>query len=175
MRWCIDASPGRLLRVSPEEFYRGAPEAWRNRHAIAERAPRPRPGVRRLRWRRSYGRIDRHRSGGILAEQLHLAILDQALQAHVARGQCGQRIDRGRGDVDHGEILQARERRLVLVPPDVGSASAVVHDDHLARAAAGLADALLVRLAEFDPFENVAGKVLAPQVRFFVAAEALAE
>src|SRR3546814_7128147 len=53
--------------------------------------------------------------------------------------------------------------------------SAVVDHHHLARAAAGLADARFVRLAEVDPQLDLAAQGLAPQVGLVVAGQAAAE
>jgi hypothetical protein len=54
-------------------------------------------------------------------------------------------------------------------------AASVVDHHHLARTAAGLADARLVGLAEVDPQFDLAAERLAPQVRLVVAGQAAAE
>src|SRR3546814_20495485 len=55
------------------------------------------------------------------------------------------------------------------------AAPAVVDHHHLARAAAGLADARFVRMAEVDPQLDLAAQRLAPQVGLVVAGQAAAQ
>src|SRR3546814_2555413 len=103
--------------------------------------------------------FDRQRSA--FAIELELAVLHHALQAHRAIGHRAQRGDGRTADVEHGVVADARKRGTVPVPPDVGAAAAVVDHHHLARAAAGLADARFVRLAEVDPQLDLAAQGLA--------------
>src|SRR5690606_4958734 len=99
--------------------------------------------------RHAHAGLDRQRPA--VAIQLELAVLHHGLQPHRAVGERDQRAHRGIVDVEHGEVVDARQRGAMLVPPDVGAAPAVVDHDYLARAAGGLADARFVGLAEVDP------------------------
>src|SRR6185437_15979011 len=63
--------------------------------------------ARRLRGSHARDRIERDL--GMFAENLYLAILDQALQAHVARRHRGERGHCADGNVDHAQILHAFE------------------------------------------------------------------
>src|SRR3546814_12842626 len=102
------------------------------------------------------------------SDLLELAVLHHALQAHRAIGHPAQRGDGRTADVEHGEVAAARKRGTVPVPPDVGSAAAVVDPHHLARAVAGLADARFVRMAAVDPPLDLAAPRLATPVGFVV-------
>jgi len=97
------------------------------------------------------------------------------LQAHVALGQCGERGISADTMSTTLRFSLPQELRFVFLPPDIRRTTAIVHDDNLPRAPTCFANALLVGLAQLNPFENLARHVLAPKIGFVVIADAFAE
>ena len=116
-----------------------------------------------------------HGDAAAFAVEFGLAVLDHALQAHATVGERSQFGDGAGVDVDHGEVVAAGQAIAHLVPPQVGTAAVVVEHHHLPGAAAGLADAGLVGLADVDPQVDLAAERLEPQVGFVVAGGAAGE
>jgi hypothetical protein len=88
----------------------------------------------------------------------------------VSRRERGQRLARLLRDLPHRERGLARQGRPDLVPPQRRGTSAVRVDDHLARAAAGLAHLALVGQADLDPLLERAGQVATQKVRLVLGA-----
>src|SRR5687767_2010871 len=119
---------------------------------------------------------DRHdRDAFRFARELQFAFLDEALQPHAALEQRRERFRRARGQLDHREVAAARKRRGGLLPPDPESAAAVADDRDLPCAAARLADARLVGLAELDPELDLAVERASPEIGLVLAAKAPTE
>ena len=96
------------------------------------------------------------------------------MQLHIALRERFQRRVIDQLEAPHGQILRALQRGCCQLPPWTCRIVVAV-DEHLPRAATGFQQALLVRLAQFDPFLDQAGQILAPQVRLVRIAQALAE
>src|SRR5690606_8756610 len=102
----------------------------------------------------------------VALENLYMAILDQALQAQAALGQRGERIDGFDRNVEHGQVLRTAQLVGGLFPPDVTTTPAVIDQHDQPGAAAGLAHAGGIRMAQVDPQANVAIHFPAPEIRF---------
>src|SRR5450830_334586 len=116
--------------------------------------------------------LDQHRVDAV--GQPDLAVLDGALQLHVAVRhflQLGAGLGR---DVDDGKVFRTLELVGDLLVPDVAG-RAVAVDHHVFRPPAGFHQALFIGLAHFDPQFNGARQILLPQVRLVRVEQALGE
>jgi hypothetical protein len=90
----------------------------------------------------------------VFAAQPDRAVLNRALQAHVASRQAGQRQAVAGTECENPQVLLAGELACDPLPPVFGAPPAVAEHHDAARTIAGAADGLLVGQADAESVDS---------------------